>query len=213
MPVWGEHKITWRQVLPPAAVVLAIASVAAAMFLWTGGDRVDVNREEQYQFYLQQLANLDPAMVAKAIERIGDFGKPEAVETLRPKLEDKDPRVVGATCGALGKLGDATASDKILAGLRSRNPHLATGAAIGAGGLKLTQAVEPLVSLLARPSLRIRLTAIEALAAIGDKKAIAGLETLEADPAGGLKPPPADDERQALAEAVGKALATLRGIQ
>lgn len=213
MPVWGDHKITWRQVLPPAAVVLAIVSVAVAVLMWAGGDRVDVGREERYQFYLKQLANPDPAMVAKAVERLGDLGKPEAIEALRPKLADTDPRVAGAACGALGKLGDATATDKILAGLRSRTPHLAAGAAAGAGGLKLTEAVDPLVSLLRRADLRVRLAAVEALGAIGDSKALAALERLEANPAAGLQPQPADDERQTLADALAKALAALRGAQ
>ena len=213
MPVWGDHRITWRQILPPAAVVLAVASVGLALTLWLRGPRVAVDREEQYQFYVQQLANPDPAMVANAVERLGDFDKPELVEKLRPMLDADDPRVVGAACGALGKLGDTSATEKVLAGLRSRDPSLARGAAIGAGGLKLGQAVDPLVSLLAGPSLRIRLAAVEALGAIGDSKALAALERLEANPAAGLQPQPADDERQTLADALAKALAALRGAQ
>ena len=213
MPVWGDHRITWRQILPPAAVVLALVSVGLALTLWIRGPRVAVDREEQYQFYVQQLANPDPAMVANAVERLGDFDKPELAEKLRPMLDAADPRVVGAACGALGKLGDTSATEKILAGLRSRDPSLARGAAVGAGGLKLGQAVDPLVSLLAGPSLRIRLAAVEALGAIGDRKALAALERLEANAAAGLQPEPADDERQALADALAKALAALRGAQ
>ena len=58
-----------------------------------------------------------------------------------------------------------------------------------------------------------RLAAVVALGQIGDTKGLSALEGLEANPSAGLVPPPTDDQRDALADAVGKALASLRGVQ
>ena len=212
MPIWGDVRITWRQVLPPVAVIVAIVCAAFAARLWFA-DEAGVAQDEQYRYYMQQLENPDPAMVAKAIERLGDLGEAEAIEPIRPKLDHADPRVVGAACGALGKLGDEAATDRILAALSHGNPIVAAGAAAGAGGLKLEQATEPLIGLLDSQNVYVRLAAVEALGAIGGSKALPALERLEARPAAGLRPAPGDDQRAALAEAVGKALASLRGVQ
>ena len=212
MPVWGDYRITWRQILPPAAVVVAVVAVAFTVRSCRD-DQGSVNRREQHDFYLQQLGNPDPAMVAQAVRRIGEYGDPKDSDRLRPKLDDRDPRVVGAACEALGRLGDATAKDRILAGLGSGKPAVAAGAAAGAGALELNEAVEPLSGLLKSSNHRVRLAAIVALGDIGDAKAITALERLEADPSSGIRGTLPDEQRAELAEAVGKALATLRGTQ
>jgi len=212
MPIWGEYRITWRQVLPPVAVIVA----GAALLLTVRScrdDRHDVSLREQREVYRLQLQNPEPGMVAQALRRLGQIGEAEDVERLRPFLDREEPRIAGAALEALGCLGDVTAKEKILEGLRSGEPAIAAGAASGAGALELGEAVEPLSKLLSSRHFDVRLAAIRALGALGDAKAIAALEGLEAKPAAGLRDDPTDDERAALAEAVGKALASLRGIQ
>ncbi len=212
MPIWGEYRITWRQVLPPVAVV--VAGTALLLTLRScGDDRHDVNLREQREVYRLQLQNPEPGMVAQAVRRLGEIGEAEDVERLRPFLDREEPRVVGAALEALGRLGDATAKEKILEGLRSGEPDIAAGAASGAGALRLAEATEPLSKLLSSRHFDVRLAAIQALGAIGDAKAIGALEGLEAKPAAGLRGEPTNDERAALAEAVAKALASLRGAQ
>jgi len=212
MPVWGDYRITWRQILPPAALV--VAAIAAVFTVRScSDDRHDVTLREQREVYRLQLQNPEPGMVAQAVRRLGEIGEPEDVERLRPFLDREEPRVVGAALEALGCLGDEAAKEKILDGLRSSEPEIAAGAASGAGALELGEAVEPLSKLLSSRHFDVRLAAIRALGALGDAKAIAALEGLEARPAAGLRGEPTDDERAALAEAVGKALASLRGIQ
>lgn len=212
MPIWADHRITWRQVLPPVAVVLALLGVLYAVRSCRG-DRANVNRREQQKFYLEQLGNPDAAMVAQAMRRLGEYGDATVGERLRPKLDDADPRVAGAACEALGRLGDAGAKDKILAGLRSRQPALAAGAAAGAGALKLAEALDPLTTLLRSSVYTVRVAAVEALGTLGDERAIAALERLEKNPASGLSAALTDDQRADLAEAVAAALATLRGAK
>ena len=210
MPIWGEWKITWRQVAPPILILLGLACAAYTVSSCLRRDRSGiVANREQIRFYLSQLGSTDAATRAAAARLLGEQNDPSVIPELRKLLPDPDPRVVGAACGALGELGDAASTDAIFSHISDDNPSLAAGAAQGLGALRCEKAVDPLLGHLQSPDAELRRAAIVALGRIGGPAAVKALEAIRADPCQGLDPPPSDSERDRLAAAVEEALARL----
>lgn len=210
MPVWGDHRITWRQVLPPVLVAVAVACLALAARNCTSDGVHGVSTSEQYNFYIAQLDSADPAAAATAIKYLGNAGDPRAIEPIRARLSDGDPRVVGAACAALGKLGGKTSADRMLALLGSEQPGVAAGAAEGLGALRHKAALEPLVKLLDTTDAATRKAVFVSLGQLGEPAAMQALERFQSDPASGLDPEPTAGERTQLGDALAQALTSLR---
>ena len=213
MPVWGEQKITWRQVLPPVLAVVAVLCLALALRNCIGGGRTGVSSSEQYEFYAAQLDSADAASVAMAIKFLGNAGDKRAIEPVRAKLSHSDPRVVGAACGALGKLGDAASAAKSMQLLGNEAPDIVAGAVEGLGALAHKPALDPLVKLLDTPDTAIRTAVFTSLGQLGDRAALKALEPYDGDAASGLDPEPTPEEQTQLTQALSQALASLRSAQ
>ncbi|MEP6918984.1 MAG: HEAT repeat domain-containing protein, partial [Acidobacteriota bacterium] len=84
---------------------------------------------------------------------------------------------------ALGRLGDQRAQPALLQLLRARGKYSAAFAARGLGVIKDPAAVDPLVALLRAPEtpLEVVVSAVRALAAIGDSRAAAPLVALASE--------------------------------
>ena len=93
--------------------------------------------------------------------------------------------------------------------LRSQEPPILAGAAAGLGALKAQQAVEPVSKLLGNEDLTVRLAAISALGEFGGPAADVALTVLQRNPATGIRPPPTEEERKELDQAIADALAKL----
>jgi HEAT repeat protein len=209
VPIWGEFRVSWRNVLPPVLVVTALACLALSLrsCLWPGSDNAP--RDEVLEQYRRQLDSADPGIVVASIRLLGELGDLRAVEPIRLKLKAEDPRIVGAALAALGRLGDESVTDTLLDSLRRNDPAVLAGAAEGLGALKVKPAVEPLSSLLGSGDYSVRLAAIVALGKMGDPAAEAALSKLQSNPSAGLSPAPSEEERSRLDEALRTALGQL----
>jgi len=210
MPIWGDSRITWRQVLPPVAVVVAIVAVGLlAMWYRASGRTSLVASGAQYGFYMSQLRSGDAGTAAAAARLLGELGDRRAIPALRTCLDREDSLVVGAAAGALGKLGDRESLSRIAPLVDSEEPALAGGAAEALGALGHKEAVGSIIKLLETEDNRARLTAIIALGRLGDGAAVPALERLQDDPCEDLDREPSDDEREEFNQALSDALARL----
>jgi len=214
MPIWGESKITWRQVLPP---VLGAVAIACSVYVFhscrSKGSAGAVRNSEQYRYYMGQIDSPDAATRAAVTRLLGELGEPAAVDAIRKRLQDDDPRVVGAACEALGRLGDRESTETLFKHLDDQNPAIVAGAVDGLGALRYQPAVEPILAFLKSPNSRVRLAAVTALGLIGDKAALQPLQDLKLDPCAGLHPEPPEEERTRFSEAVGEAVDKLEAAQ
>ena len=210
MPIWGEFRVSWRNIVLPVLGPIALVLVALTVrsCLWQGSDNATPNKE-LLPAYLNGLKSGEPGIVVASINLLGDLGDAEAIEPIRPSLKSEDPRIVGAALAALGKLGDKSVTDTLLESLRRDDPAILAGAATGLGALKVKQAVEPLTPLVENGSYSVRLAAIVALGTIGDPAAEAALAKLQSNPFAGLSPTPSDLERADLEKALATALGQL----
>ena len=210
MVVWGERRITWRQVLPPVAVVVAIVAVGLAVRHYRSLSNPGfVRRREEFNFYMARLTSQDPSTRAAAARLLGEVGDPRAVDEIRKLLDDDDPRVVGAACAALGKLGDADSTQTLMSHLDSDEPAIVAGAVEGLGHLGVREAVPRIIPLLESPDFDVRRAAIVALGELGDQSATDALEKLREAPWQGLAENPTEEQKQELQEAVDSVLEAL----
>jgi len=210
MVVWGERQITWRQILPPAAIVVAIVAVGLAMRHYrTLSDPGFVRRREEFKFYMARLTSADPSTRAAAARLLGEVGDPRAIPEIRNLLSDDDPRVVGAACAALGRLGDADSTSRLLESLDRDEPAIVAGAVEGLGDLGVREAVPHILPLLDSQEREVRLAAIVALGKLGDTSALEPLEKLRSDPSEGLADNLTDEERKQFQDALEAAMAQL----
>lgn len=208
MPIWGKPGgLTWRQIVPPLAVVLALACVAYT--LYRCGRQPRLGERQQLKHHLRQLSHSDPGMVAVAAKVLGGLGFPEAIGPLRKRLDSDDPRVRGAVCAALGKLGAQASAEAILKNLDHEDWTVVEGAAEGLGALRHKPAVEPLTRLLdaSRPS--VRLAVIQALGQIGDPAALPALGKRQQAPTAGLEGDPPEDLLERIRTALDEAIQSL----
>jgi HEAT repeat protein len=196
MPIWGEERITWRQILPPALIALAILAAAYSIHSCVRGEDTQVSRAQQFRLYKTQLANSDPVMVAAAARGLAELGDSAATDLLRPKLRDNDPRVQAS-------------AETLLQCLESSNAAVVAGGAAGLGALREKKAAEPLTRLLASPDVDVRTAAIVALGQIGDPAAAKAIEALQSNPTAGVNPQPIEQDRIRIEEAIREALAKL----
>ncbi len=210
MPIWGERRLTWRQILPPAAVAVAIVAVGLAIRHYRALSNPGfVRRREEFRFYMARLHNAEPSTRAAAARLLGEVGDPRAVPEIRKLLSDDDPRVVGAACAALGKLGDTDSAAKLLENLDSNDPAIVAGAVEGLGELGASDAAPRILPLLDSPEKDVRLAAIVALGKLGDTTALDALEKLRSTPWEGLDDNLTDDERERFQGALEAAIAQL----
>ena len=208
MPIWGERgPLTWRHVVPPAAVLLAIGCVVYTVR--SCGRTPSLGRREQLDIYVRQLKHEDPAMVANAAEALGGLRLTEAREPLRALLSSEHPRVLGAVCAALGQLGDQASAGAILEHLDHDDWAVVLGAATGLGALRHRPAVEPLMALVNTSRPGVRLAAIKALGQIGDPAALPALTTRRRAATDGLEGDPTDEELAAIRNALDEAIKAL----
>jgi len=206
MPIWGERRITWRQIVPAVVIPAALVCLGLTIYQSLRPER-GIDKSVRLRILIDQLNNPDPAMVSVGIRELGELGEPEAVASIRPKLQAEEPRVVGAACAALGKLGDSESAAAILKLLEHDDPRVVAGAAEGLGALRHAKALEPLVDTLQTTDAQVRLAAIVALGQFGDPAAAKALSDLKADPCAGLDPAPTDAQRAQIGEALQRALA------
>jgi len=210
MPIWGERRLTWRQILPPAAVVVAIVAVGLAIHHYRALSNPGfVRRREEFKFYMARLHDPEPSTRAAAARLLGEVGDPRAIPEIRKLLSDDDPRVVGAACAALGKLGDTDSAAKLLEDLDSDEPAIVAGAVEGLGELGASEAAPRILPLLDSREKDVRLTAIVALGKLGDPTALDALEKLRPAPWEGLDDNLTDDERERFQGALEAAIAQL----
>ena len=118
MPIWGEWKITWRQVLPPVLISIAIGCAAYTVYSCRSADRSGhFTEDEQLELCLQQLSSNDVGKRLAAIHNLRDLGNPaarEALERLKPDpaaglppdlSDDLRTQLRDALDDALSKLG------------------------------------------------------------------------------------------------------------
>ena len=208
MPIWGERgPLTWRHVVPPVAVLLAVGCVVYTVR--SCGRTPPLGRREQLDTYVLQLKHEDPGMVANAAEALGGLGLTEAREPLRALLSSEHPRVLGAVCAALGQLGDQASAGAILEQLDHDDWAVVLGAATGLGALRHRPAVERLTPLVNASHPGTRLAVVEALGQIGDPAALPALTARQQAPTDGLEGDPTDDELDAIRNALDEAIKAL----
>ena len=137
------------------------------------------NRTDQLLAELKRAKSSDARK--EALEALGEWGDPEAIQPLFAALSDEDFQVGFAAQWALGKMGVAALKPCIDA-LQAEDGRTSRSAASVLQQLKHTEAVGPLMAALADPDFRAQDAAVEALTAIGDRRAIPALiEALEDD--------------------------------
>ena len=128
------------------------------------------------------LLNRDEFKRSAAARTLGDIGSRQAVDALINALMDKDDRVRENAASSLGKIGDLRAVEPLIAALHiSWKSSWAWGGscsptAIALGKLGDSRAVEALAQAL-QPEriIDVRLSALEALEAIGESGAVKAL--------------------------------------
>jgi HEAT repeat protein len=209
MPIWGEHKITWRQVLPGAIVAAALVCLGFTVHSCVRRERRRISTDTEFEFYRKRLESSDPDAVAGAIRLLGERGIRKALPLIRPKLASDDPRVKAAACAAVGRLGDQESADALLSALQHPDRRVQAGSAEGLGALRETRAVQPLLKLLDTADADTRYATIVALGEIGDPAATERLKALAANPTAGLDPARAGQLRDRIQAALDAALEKL----
>ena len=127
-----------------------------------------------------------------AIRALGHIGGPQATSALLALLEDKEPAIRTAALSALGDLGQPSLSARVIEGLADPAVIVRAAAAESLGKLRDPRAIRPLAEALDSPasyyrgaSLWVRRMYVEALGAIGDRRALPVLlgAMEDADPA------------------------------
>lgn len=210
MPIWGEFRVSWRNLVPPVAIVLALVCVGFSLrsCLWPPSNTV--SNDEWFPYYADLLKSGDPGKIARGITGLGELGDPKAIDLIRPYLKSEDPRVVAAAAVALGELGDKSATDTLIELLCERDPGILASAAKGLGALKIKQAVAPMSKLLDVPDYTVRKAAVVALGEIGDPAAEGALAKLRFSPCAGISPSPSEEDCAALDDAIVKAIEKIR---
>lgn len=147
------------------------------------------------------LRDEDPAVRSQAATVLGLSGNPMVVEYLMSTLAfDEDLQVKRSAAIGLGNLGHPSALQPLLMALQSKDDELRTYAAEAVAKIDSDDSVELLLIAL-QGSASMQLGALEALARIGDQRALEPLEALV---------PSTDPAVEAMRQ---HALATLRGVQ
>lgn len=133
---------------------------------------------EDIPLLIEALSDSDPyGVVREAVRALGRLKAKDAVPGLVRVLDHPEDWVALYAAHALGEIGDASAVPALMAKLSPESPPRVTLAAIEAlGHLKAKDAVPALIGMLDNSSNWIVIGSAQALAAIGDKSAIAALE-------------------------------------
>jgi aminopeptidase N len=129
--------------------------------------------------------NNDPSYfaIAEAARALGQSGSPQAYDVLTGalKLESWQSTIRAGVLGGLAATGDPRALEVALKYASPGNPASVRATALqvlAAAGKGNDRALETLTSALKEKSLQIRFTAVQALARLGDPRAIPALEEL-----------------------------------
>ncbi|MFP4056339.1 MAG: HEAT repeat domain-containing protein [Candidatus Brocadiia bacterium] len=213
MPVWGDREITWRQIVPPVLIAVALVCIGLTLRGCLRRGQRHLGVDTQYDFYVAQLDAPNPAAVATAVRELGKLGKPEAIPLIRPKLDSEHPEVRGAACAALGRLGDEDSLATLRERLGDAHPAVRAGAAEGLAAAADERALPALLDMLGDPEPRVRHAVVQALGEIGDPRALEPLKALQEDPTAGLSSQEAQRWESRIQAAIDQAVEKLQAAQ
>lgn len=115
----------------------------------------------------------DPDYRDVAARGLGRLGAEEAVPAVVCLLSDRDPKSRLAATIALGRIGSPEASDALIRTMERDDDEVIRGSAASAlGRIREVRAVPALITQLNDPSQAVRISAVEALGAIGNPSAL-----------------------------------------
>jgi len=138
--------------------IFAIFGLVLSLMLLVGcGDKFDKTPtgKELKQLSIN-MTDLDPAVRADAVEKIGEKGvalkgteaMPTVIKLLTRALKDTDSSVRSSAAVALGKIGDEQAVKPLIEALKDENSSVRRSVAIALGEIGDTRAVAPLIEAL-----------------------------------------------------------------
>lgn len=141
----------------------------------------DMNATEAAPILIKQLKSKEASIRALSARVLGKFAEKKAVKPLLAILKkgDKEPDLVLAEASlALGTLGASSATAILVGQLEHPNSKVRGYSISALGEMKSKEAVEPLVKLVLDPEQDNRTMMIQALANIGDAKAVPALKII-----------------------------------
>lgn len=126
--------------------------------------------------------DVSPARIA-AIEALGAIGAPSAIDALRPLVDDEEIAIAQPALAALARIADGAVTPILLGALQSESAERRLTAVTALGERRESAAVRELVRMArSDDDEKTRDAAVDALARIGGKDAVAGLVALTEEP-------------------------------
>ncbi len=173
VPLEERQKVEQRALL---ALTLATRDPAAAVrvqaieSLQEGAPRVGV------RYFMEALEDEYPGVRFAALMALGSLRYAPARDMIRARLNDADPHVRLAARFAMSRMGDPSGVPEIVSALRTHRSAAVRGnAALILGRLGDAGAVGALRGALKEQDESVRLQVLEAMALLGDKKAVGEL--------------------------------------
>ncbi|MBI4777586.1 HEAT repeat domain-containing protein [Candidatus Desantisbacteria bacterium] len=131
-------------------------------------------------FFQPKWKHSSPKVREKAIKKLGETKKKNAVKILLDALGDGHESVRVAATESLSQLGSQVV-EPIVQSLSSQDPSVRKAAVHALGATNDSRAIKPLINVLEDEDPGVRKTVIEVLSKIGDSQVIEPIITILAD--------------------------------